>query len=275
MQHKLVVFQAPYYFLTFKLCNVDETETESEKDYSKTGQANEDDETESEEEEEEEEEEAPQQESQEYPQEDVEAIAALEARYEDIMGQIVNGSDPDADAEAKAAMARHLQIHRKQVRRVLQHWYRGDDSEKKRKATMVVGTLTFAKWKPDQDGEIIPDTAPKSLTSLLKANQREKVKRLASTVHEKHAMDFFCRKDWPKYDGYYVNINEVTANKSGTQKADTGLKKRSITQVSVLASSEDALKRFKNAFRPENIDASAYDYQGTHIVKEFTDRLSK
>ncbi|MEL7338862.1 MAG: hypothetical protein AAGM67_00145 [Bacteroidota bacterium] len=124
---------------------------------------------------------------------------------------------------------------------------------------------------PLNEQEVIPLRAPKNIHSVLNANAKEKVGRLAASIHSKHSVDFFCRRDWPKFDGFYVNINEIVANKSGTNENDMSKKKRQITQISVLASTSSAIERFESAF--DVIDG--YDYQATTDPEEFVKRLKK
>ena len=124
----------------------------------------------------------------------------------------------------------------------------------------------------DEDEEQVPSQAPRSIHALLNSNQRLKVERLATSLHSKHSNDFFCRRSWPKLDGFYVHINEVKANKSGTETKNVAAKKRDVTQISVLATSNSSLQRFKAAFRPKDDE---FDYHETTSVDEFCKRLKK
>ena len=123
------------------------------------------------------------------------------------------------------------------------------------------------------DGEEqVPAQAPRSIHALLNSNQRLKVERLATSLHSKHSNDFFCRPGWPKLDGFYVHINEVKANKSGTETKNVAAKKRDVTQISVLATSKSSLQRFQAAFCPKQEE---FDYFETTSVDAFCKRLKK
>ena len=72
--------------------------------------------------------------------------------------------------------------------------------------------ITMQNAGGEQD-EVVPDNAPPSIQYLLNAIKRAKLQRLAGSFKEKFANDFFCRQNWPKFDGVMVNINEVKPNR--------------------------------------------------------------
>lgn len=113
--------------------------------------------------------------------------------------------------------------------------------------------------------------APRSVHAVLNANAKGKIERLAASIYSKHSVDFLCQKEWPKFDGFYVNINEITPNKTGTNEKDLAKKKRAITQISVLAGTEDAINRFEAAFDVPG----DYDYMATTDVSDFVKRLKE
>jgi hypothetical protein len=54
---------------------------------------------------------------------------------------------------------------------------------------MAIGYMQ--KKTLDEVGEPIPKNAPPTIQYLFKSNQRDKLKRLAVTVHDKYAQDFY------------------------------------------------------------------------------------
>jgi hypothetical protein len=180
-----------------------------------------------------------------------------------VVADVLAGIDPAATSEQRERMVDQMKAHTNSLVNLFDGWRSGTD-EQKRNAMMFVGYMQLDQMDNQADNqgevdEVVPKNAPPSVHYLLNANQRAKMERFASTFHEKFAVDFFCRRNWPKYDGILININEVKPNKSGTGYRDESLKKRAKTQISVLAASAGALKRFRGALRP-NVDEDAFEY---------------
>lgn len=108
----------------------------------------------------------------------------------------------------------------------------------------------------------------------MNANQRKKLQRLALTFKEKYAVDFFCRRNWPKLDGIMIHINEVKPNNTGSGFKEESLKKRSKTQVTVLGASEGALERFRAALNPQ-INKDTFTYFETSNPFEFCAQMEE
>jgi hypothetical protein len=66
-----------------------------------------------------------------------------------------------------------------------------------------------------------------------------------------------------------ASCNELLPNHSGTNHRDPSKKKRKTTQINVIESTEEAAKRFKDAFTPTD----GYDYLVTTDTKELVARL--
>jgi len=95
---------------------------------------------------------------------------------------------------------------------------------------------------------------------------------LAATFFEKFSQDFFCRHSWPKFDGIFITMNDITPNSSGTESTQKKKhKKREKTHVNLLAASDRAIGRFKEIFNPE-VDEDKYNYLETTNHQQFYDR---
>jgi hypothetical protein len=207
-----------------------------------------------------------------------------ESEEEDPMKQVVAdvlaGVDPSATPEQQERMVDLMKEHFDYLVNLFDRWSTSGNAEEKRSAMMVVGYMQLdhmnrqADTQGEEEEEMVPKNAPPTVHYLLNANQRAKMERFATTFHEKFAVDFFCRRNWPKRDGIFININEVKPNKSGTGYKDESLKKRDKTQVSVLAASAGALERFQAALRP-NVNEDAFEYFETTNVKEFCNKLKE
>lgn len=205
---------------------------------------------------------------------------------------VVNERDPKTDAmaviwaavqtsatdEEKDQLRDLIGANKALVKDILKLWAHSDDPSLVQKAQLSLGYMQLKGWLKtegpsslNRNDDTSPPGAPTTINALLNSNQRHKVARLASTVHQKHSVDFHCRPEWPKYDGYYVNINEVAPNTSGTNHKDPSKKKRSITQVTVLSGTEGGIARFEEVFQIRD----GYDYQTTVDPDAFTERLKE
>jgi hypothetical protein len=172
-------------------------------------------------------------------------------------------------------MRQVMEDHSDYLAVLFDRWSSSDDVEERRNAQMVVGYMQLHNMRNGNGGnneEIVPKNAPASIHALLNANQRSKIQRLASSFHSKYAVDFYCRQNWPKFDGFMVHINEVKPNSTGTGFSDESLKKRETTQICVLGASQEALDRFQAAMNPQ-IDEASYSYFVTNNVAEFCEKL--
>jgi hypothetical protein len=102
--------------------------------------------------------------------------------------------------EQKRELLKGLHEHGNAVLATLEQWKTHGTT-----AQMVIGYMQMKTL--DEVGEPIPKNAPSTIYYLFKANQRNKLKWLAATVHDKYAKDFYCRNNWPKFDGFLVHIN--------------------------------------------------------------------
>lgn len=196
----------------------------------------------------------------------------------EVIATVLAGVDPLATPEQEEQMRAAMTEHFHFISDLLVNWAASPVADERRNAQMVVGFMQLhqitnpTSTTQEEEEEIIPKNAPPSLQFLLNANQRAKIERLAMTFKEKYAVDFYCRRKWPKLDGIMVHINEVKPNKSGTGFKDVALKTRKKTQVCVLGASEEALERFRNALQP-NVDEESYNYFESVHVNEFCAKL--
>jgi hypothetical protein len=183
---------------------------------------------------------------------------------------VVAGAYPNATEEQKRELLKGLHEHGNAVLATLERWKTHGTTQQKIYAQMVIGYMQMKTL--DEVGEPIPKNAPPTIQYLFKANQRDKLKQLAVTVHDKYAQDFYCRINWPKFDGFLVHINEVRGNKTGNEYANPALKKCAKTQVCVLSASQDALDRFQKAFNPK-IDTNVYTFYKTTDPVAFAEKV--
>jgi hypothetical protein len=188
------------------------------------------------------------------------------------VADMIAGCHPEATEAQKAALRQALDQHHDYLGALLEEWMKNGDVQEKLNAQIVVGYLHIHGGMMGNSTEQIPKNAPPSIHYLLNANQRNKIHRLATTVHDKYSTDFYCRQNWPKLDGFLVHVNEVKPNKSGTEYKDPMKKKRKKTQIVVLAASHAALDRFRAAFKPR-IDESSYTYCETTDPRLFADKV--
>jgi hypothetical protein len=139
---------------------------------------------------------------------------------------------------------------------------------------IVVGEMAIIKneWDGYRDNpefnpdalEYIPSGAPPTLRYVLHRNQREKLKRLLETAVRRFGHDFYCRRNWPKFDGYVLLINELLPNKAGREEERID-KKRKRTQIILLGSSKETISRAKAAI-DFHIDKSNADFYSAERV---------
>lgn len=199
----------------------------------------------------------------------------------------MKGVHPHAtDAEQAAFRSSLEQRGTNYIKDTLQQWLISSDVNKQVGAQQILGFMTIkgmlrnrpttAVTGPERDksGRIVPEKAPKSIHALLNAGQKDKLSRLADRVKRLFSIDFFCRSEWPQFDGIFVTLNELKNNEGGTGYQDVSLKKRDVTQINVLAASDEALQRFHKAFDPTSIDDTAlYEYFETTDSKKYVNRF--
>jgi hypothetical protein len=193
----------------------------------------------------------------------------------------MDGIHPHATEAEKSSLHSSMeQIGTAAVKDYLQQWINSGDVGKQMGAQQILGYMTLKgmlhsrQTGPERDvsGRIIPEKAPKNIHALLNANQKEKLLRLVERIKNLFSVDFFCRSEWPQFDGIFVNMNQFKNNQGGTGFKDPSLKKRDVTQINVLGASEEALQRFQEAFQP-NIDDTQYEYFQTTDPKKFINRF--
>lgn len=194
---------------------------------------------------------------------------AVDEAVQEAVAAVVAGVYPSATEAQRRALRKALHEHGNAVLVVLEQWKSGT-TQQQMDAQMAFGFFHLNSL--DRDGEYIPKNAPPSLSYLFNANQRDKLKRLAKTVKDKYAQDFWCRSNWPKFDGFLVHVNEVKANRTGNEYSNPALKKRIKTQVCVLGATHEALERFDQAFNPQ-IDLEAYTIYRTTDPMGFAEKV--
>jgi hypothetical protein len=114
-----------------------------------------------------------------------------------VVAEVLAGCDPAATHMQRDRMNQHMQQHREFVTTLLDQWTASADVEERRNAQMVVGFMQLNQMRSNQNNneqEIIPKNAPRSIHYLLNANQRAKIKRLAATFKDKYGRDFSILK---------------------------------------------------------------------------------
>jgi hypothetical protein len=132
---------------------------------------------------------------------EVEEASEEDKKMEPVMKAILAGVDPGATPAERAEMKRLSQVHFDYVGDLVEGWATSGNEEDRRKAQMIVGYMQLeiiANGNDDNgtndDDERVPQRAPTSIHALLNANQRAKLERLALSVADKYANDFYCRK---------------------------------------------------------------------------------
>jgi hypothetical protein len=191
-----------------------------------------------------------------------------------IIQEILDGMDVDA-TEEQQDYTKQLIDNQDPVafHSLLQRWGTGKDRIKKHRANLVAGfVLISCNADAAVPEETIPLNAPESIDRVLGKNGKAKLSRLAATFYEKFSQDFFCRHNWPKFDGIFITMNDIAPNPSGNESSQTKKqKKREKTHVNLLAASERAIRRFKEIFDPD-VDEDQYNYLETTNHQQFYDR---
>ena len=115
------------------------------------------------------------------------------------------------------------------------------------------------------------------VTALLNADRRGQLKRILLNLVKKFIAWFAdgVPVDWAKFRGFFISINELLPNKSGTEKRESR-KQRNRAQIHILSlcDHEDDHVAFEKYFSPTDASLCKFLYShGLEGVEEYSDTL--